>query len=361
MKKVCSIIVVLTTLSLSSFAVLPAAAYSYKSGLVENFDSIGTGNLAPKLNGTNLWSVFVDSKEYAQNLKVTTTSGRSPVGFNAGALSNTDRSLAAGKSSGSYFITKFVNDTRSRLTEIELYYDMECNWVAKGGGLVISSLSVEISTNGTTWVPLGSTYNAAVSNTTTTTFDKWLTDAQMDTQKLSKRDVGGIIALPAAIGSIQAGQMFYIRWVTSTMNSSDKTTYGIDNLRTFTDSDNDGLSNTKEVILGTNPNNPDSDGDGMSDSDEIAYGTNPLDSTSAFVVELTSAPAPAPSTLDNNTVDFPAAEGKYYTLLFSESLTGTFTAVTNCVRLTGNKGQRLYCIHSTEKAIGFYKVLVEDK
>jgi hypothetical protein len=138
-------------------------------------------------------------------------------------------------------------------------------------------------------------------------------------------------------------------------------TYGIDNLRTFTDSDNDGLSNAKEVILGTNPNNPDSDGDGMSDSNEIAYGTNPLDSTSAFVVELRSAPAPAPSTLDNNTVDFPAAEGKYYTLLFSESLTGTFTPVENCVRLTGNKGQRLYCIHSTEKALGFYKVLVEDK
>ncbi|MEI7850783.1 MAG: hypothetical protein WCH86_03040 [Kiritimatiellales bacterium] len=359
MKKVFSIIVVTTALSLSSSAVLPAGAYSYKSGLMETFDAIGTGNIAPKVNGTNVWSVFVNYQEYAQNLKVTTTDGRSSVGYNAGAVNNTDRSLAAGKSSGSYLITKFVNATGSKLTDIELYYDMECNWVSKGGGLVISSVSVEISTNGTTWVPLGAGYNAAVSNTTTTIFDRWLTDSEMNTQKLSKRNVGGLIALPAGIGSINVGHVFYIRWVTSTMNSSDKTTYGIDNLRTGTDSDNDGLSDAKEASLGTDPNKADSDGDGMSDGDEIAYGTNPLDSTSAFTLEMKSEPAPAPSNFENNTVSFPAADGKYYTLLFSESMTGTFKPVAGYVRLTGNKGQRLYAIHSTETEVGFYKVLIE--
>lgn len=359
MKKVFSIIVVTTALSLSSSAVLPAGAYSYKSGLMETFDSIGTGNIAPKLDGENLWSVLVNSQEYAQNLKVTTTDGRSSVGYNAGALNNTDRSLAVGKSSGSYFITKFVNATASELTEIELYYDMECNWVSKGGGLVISSLSVEISTNGTTWVSMGSMYNAAVSNKATTTFDRWLTDSQMDAQKLSKRNVGGITALPVGIESIKAGQVFYIRWVTKTMNSSDKTTYGIDNLRTGTDSDNDGLSDAKEASLGTSPNNADSDSDGLSDGDEVAYGTDPLDSTSVFTVEMKSAPAPAPATNDQNTVDFPAADGKYFTLLFSESMTGTFTPVPGSIRLTGKKGERLYCIHSTATAVGFYKVLVE--
>jgi len=30
------------------------------------------------------------------------------------------------------------------------------------------------------------------------------------------------------------------------------------------------------------------------------------------------------------------------------------------VRLTGKKGERLYCIHSTEKVVGFYKVLIEN-
>ena len=42
------------------------------------------------------------------------------------------------------------------------------------------------------------------------------------------------------------------------------------------DSDNDGISNTKEVKLGTNPQNPDSDGDGISDGDELKIGTDPL-------------------------------------------------------------------------------------
>jgi len=42
------------------------------------------------------------------------------------------------------------------------------------------------------------------------------------------------------------------------------------------DSDNDGISNAKEVKLGTNPQNPDSDGDGISDGDELKIGTDPL-------------------------------------------------------------------------------------
>ncbi|MCB9682371.1 MAG: hypothetical protein H6733_12965 [Alphaproteobacteria bacterium] len=43
-----------------------------------------------------------------------------------------------------------------------------------------------------------------------------------------------------------------------------------------TDPDNDGLSNTRENSLGTDPNNPDSDGDGLSDGEEVdTYGTLP--------------------------------------------------------------------------------------
>jgi eukaryotic-like serine/threonine-protein kinase len=42
------------------------------------------------------------------------------------------------------------------------------------------------------------------------------------------------------------------------------------------DSDNDGLSDYQEAILGTDPNNPDTDGDGLSDGDEVfIYGTDP--------------------------------------------------------------------------------------
>ncbi|MEQ9561772.1 MAG: LamG-like jellyroll fold domain-containing protein, partial [Woeseiaceae bacterium] len=45
------------------------------------------------------------------------------------------------------------------------------------------------------------------------------------------------------------------------------------------DSDNDGLTDDQELLLGTDPNNPDSDGDGYSDGDEVSAGTDPLDSS----------------------------------------------------------------------------------
>jgi hypothetical protein len=42
------------------------------------------------------------------------------------------------------------------------------------------------------------------------------------------------------------------------------------------DTDADGLANTQETVLGTDPNNPDSDGDGLKDGDEVLiYTTDP--------------------------------------------------------------------------------------
>ncbi|MDP2137998.1 MAG: hypothetical protein Q8J74_09100, partial [Candidatus Didemnitutus sp.] len=41
------------------------------------------------------------------------------------------------------------------------------------------------------------------------------------------------------------------------------------------DLDGDGLSNLKEYLLGTNPNNADIDGDGLNDAFELTIGTNP--------------------------------------------------------------------------------------
>jgi hypothetical protein len=42
------------------------------------------------------------------------------------------------------------------------------------------------------------------------------------------------------------------------------------------DSDNDGLTDEVERLIGTDPFNPDTDGDGMNDADEIRAGRNPL-------------------------------------------------------------------------------------
>lgn len=44
------------------------------------------------------------------------------------------------------------------------------------------------------------------------------------------------------------------------------------------DTDNDGLNDGDEIALGTDPFNPDTDGDGLTDGDEVhIYGTDPLD------------------------------------------------------------------------------------
>ena len=58
------------------------------------------------------------------------------------------------------------------------------------------------------------------------------------------------------------------------------------------DSDNDGLADLPEDVLGTNFNNPDSDGDGVLDGAEIAQGTDPLDGIPAATGIIASVDTP---------------------------------------------------------------------
>ncbi len=52
------------------------------------------------------------------------------------------------------------------------------------------------------------------------------------------------------------------------------------------DLDGDGLSNSQELQLGTDPQNPDSDGDGAKDGLEVRRGTDPLDPESKPVLAM---------------------------------------------------------------------------
>ncbi len=75
---------------------------------------------------------------------------------------------------------------------------------------------------------------------------------------------------------------------------------------TSIDSDGDGLSDTYEITIGTNPGNPDTDGDGISDGAEVAAGSDPLNGDIAapviFDFTLTS-PTPTSDPVITFTLD----------------------------------------------------------
>jgi len=63
-----------------------------------------------------------------------------------------------------------------------------------------------------------------------------------------------------------------------TDTDGDDTIDALDPDSTPVDTDNDGLTDPEEGVLGTDPNNPDTDGDGLMDGEEVdTYDTDPLD------------------------------------------------------------------------------------
>jgi len=96
----------------------------------------------------------------------------------------------------SFLTTRLLNATPSSLTEIELYYDLECCWTRLTGNAYRSAeLIASISLDGTNWVHIPE-LDATVNNVDATQNTIWLTDQEMDQQTLSQRNVGGIITLP---------------------------------------------------------------------------------------------------------------------------------------------------------------------
>jgi uncharacterized protein (DUF1800 family) len=74
------------------------------------------------------------------------------------------------------------------------------------------------------------------------------------------------------------------------------------------DADSDGMTNAAEIIAGTHPRNPDSDADGLLDGDEITLGTDPLNpdtdaDTLADGAETTASPFPSSPLLPDTDSD----------------------------------------------------------
>ncbi|HBA84493.1 MAG TPA: hypothetical protein DCZ95_10405 [Verrucomicrobia bacterium] len=78
------------------------------------------------------------------------------------------------------------------------------------------------------------------------------------------------------------------------------------------DSDGDGVSNSMEESLGSNPDQTDSDGDGISDDLELRAGTDPTDRESVFVLAIARLNVDGTMTLF-----WPSAEGKRYQVEFT--------------------------------------------
>jgi len=73
------------------------------------------------------------------------------------------------------------------------------------------------------------------------------------------------------------------------------------------DFDGDGMINSREISMGTDPNAVDSDGDGLTDHDEVIAGTNPIDYESVLMVESF-----VPLMSDRFLVSWPTVDGRSY-------------------------------------------------
>lgn len=82
------------------------------------------------------------------------------------------------------------------------------------------------------------------------------------------------------------------------------------------DSDEDGLSDTREAFFGTDPLDPDTDGDGLGDGAEITAGTDPLDARSRLTIVTINRTAPVGVV----TVRWSSVAGKTYRLEASSTL-----------------------------------------
>ncbi|BDS06102.1 hypothetical protein NT6N_11420 [Oceaniferula spumae] len=105
-----------------------------------------------------------------------------------------------------------------------------------------------------------------------------------------------------------------------------------------TDADQDGLVDSEEIALGTDPNKADSDSDGSDDGQEIILGTSPTDGSSVFKINSLADQGNGTYTLE-----WPAKSGAPYIVESSSNLEpdswttlGTVTATSQVGTWTGS-------------------------
>jgi len=116
------------------------------------------------------------------------------------------------------------------------------------------------------------------------------------------------------------------------------------------DADGDGLLNTNETALGTNPRNSDSDSDGMDDPKELVAGTSPTNSASVLAVNLSTG-------VSANEVSWYGVSGRYYRLEYTDDLANGWTP--QGVAIPGENAQ-IMTPDISAGAKRFYRIRVSD-
>jgi len=116
------------------------------------------------------------------------------------------------------------------------------------------------------------------------------------------------------------------------------------------DADDDGLLNTNETALGTDPRKKDSDGDGSDDPDELIAGTSPTNITSVLDVQLSTGESA-------NELSWYGVSERYYQLEYTDDLGGMWTPKGTVISGTGAVILRIDVGGDSTR---FYRVRVSD-
>jgi formylglycine-generating enzyme required for sulfatase activity len=116
------------------------------------------------------------------------------------------------------------------------------------------------------------------------------------------------------------------------------------------DADGDGLLNTNEAALGTNPRNPDTDGDGSDDPDELVAGTSPTNSTSVLDVDIFANGT-------TNNLSWYGLSGRYYLLEYTTDLSQPWIPLS---AVTAGANAPLIRVDTNIDSKRFYRVRVSD-
>jgi hypothetical protein len=189
--------------------------YSFTGNFSENFDSMGTGILAPQTVGVNSpWSVVTNVERFnSLTVADSPTDPRAAINkaYNGGVDPDGDKALGIYRNSvtqGGYLTARFTNNTGNALSNVNLLFDVELMYQESSGKT--GGIQAFISKDNLTYYDLGNTFEGLVTSNGANTNYRWLSD---DVNGNANRNIGGLVDLQSFFGSaIAVGSDFFVRF-----------------------------------------------------------------------------------------------------------------------------------------------------